>query len=97
MNFDNPVTMIGAVAFCITAFIGLIVWLVKEAFKRQSEITDRYFGFLEEISHHQQQKNKEFLATLDKYSAAMELQSELLKDIHSKVNDAKCRHQGGSQ
>ena len=69
----------------IGGFLSLIYWLVKLSFKRQSEITDRYFAHLEHKDTEQQENIKVFGDSMERIGKAMEEQTNLLKGLHEKA------------
>lgn len=90
---ENPITLIGIVATVVASITGLVVWLVKYAFKRQSEITDRYFGHLEKRDEANQAAIDRFGDTMDKVNQNLDEHTRLLKNIADR-QDTTCRHQG---
>lgn len=88
---DNPVTIVGIVGVTVASITGLVVWLVKHAFKRQGEITDRYFGHLEKRDEQNQQMIDRFGDTMEKVNQNLDEHTRLLKHIADR-QDTTCRH-----
>lgn len=63
----------------IAAIVGLVVWLVKAAFKRQGDITDRYFLHLEENQRMLRSHNDQLVDTVNLFKDFM-TQSSLKSD-----------------
>lgn len=82
--------MVGGVG----GFISLIYWLVRLSFKRQGEITDRYFGHLERKDQEQQENIKLFGDAMKKMGDAMDEHTVLLKSLHDKT---KCNYPLGGK
>lgn len=87
--------VIGAVG----GFFTLVYWLVRQAFKRQSEITDRYFNHLERKDEEQRENIKLFGESMERMGKAMDEQTSVLKGLHEKMERQQCRYRahGGGQ
>lgn len=79
----------------VGGFVSLIYWLVRLSFKRQSEITDRYFTHLERKDQEQQENIKVFGESMEKLGRNMDEQTAILKSLHER---ASCKYpQGGKE
>lgn len=57
-------------------FVGLVVWLVKNAERRQAEITDKFFAHLEKQLEATQKNNTTYVEAIDKLVVANQQHAE---------------------
>jgi hypothetical protein len=86
---------IALIASCVGGFVTLVYWLVRLSFKRQQEITDRYFSHLERKDQEQQENIKIFGDSMERIGKAMDEQTVILKGLHEKTDAARCRFPEG--
>lgn len=77
----------------LASFASLVYWIVKTSFKRQGDITDRYFGHLEKRDHDQQEAIKVFGESMERVARHLDEQSAILKDLHGRT----CRYLAGGK
>lgn len=93
----NAPHVIALLVSIIGGFSSLVYWLVRMAFKRQGEITDRYFTHLERKDQEQQENIRVFGDSMEKFGRAMDEQTSLLKQMQRDQEGHKCRYDGGGR
>ena len=64
-------TIIGSVMVIASTFIGLVVWLVKSSFSRQTAITERMFNVFEERHKNDTREREAQLTALNQISESL--------------------------
>lgn len=83
-----------------SATVGGIVWFVKETFKRQNAVTDRYFQHLEERNGAMEKERDQWHNTMDKFANAIDTHTasvaantESTKRLADAVAAGACQYQ----
>ena len=85
--FDATTLLSGA--GLTTAIIGLLVWLTRQSFKRQSEITDRYFKHLEEERASSKEERRENRTVIERLSNAVTSNTESVRELAKAVSHSQ--------
>lgn len=93
MEIMNPTTAVSVILGVSATIVSLIAWLIKASFRRQDEVTDRYFKHLEYSAESQRRESDQYKATLAKIEETLTAQTMVLRSLAEDLKSgAGCRH-----
>lgn len=89
-------TTIASGAGLTGAVVGLLVWLSKQSFKRQAEVTDRYFKHLETERAESREERTQNRQVLQELSRSVNQNTESVRELARAVSGS-CKHPLGRE
>lgn len=102
---NEPLIQLLGTGGVLATIVGLVVWIVKQSFKRQGDITDRYFQHLEETHKVSAKTSESLTGAFSELSGTMRnlderttANSTLIKELTNEVIATRkeltgaCRH-----
>ena len=91
---NDPWLYASVLGATIASVVGVVVWLVKHSFKRQTEITERYFAHLERQQLEARETNERLVCAFSDLSKVLHSIDQRTQEHRDGLNDVRKELEG---